>query len=248
MDDAWLTRLDKSEDSASTLLLVVPHAGAGPLAFKRWPAEFSDDVELLAVHLPGRERRIREDPAESIVAAAAAVVRALMGQGKSPHAIFGHSMGALLALEIAHQLRLLGKPASRLFVSGSRPPHLLPRDAPLSTLPTPLLIRELQRLGGLIPGTVENAELLSLVLPIIRADCAMLEKYRFDADPLPRAIVGFCGSADDGAPREDMIAWAHCTTKSFVLHEFPGGHFFVEEQRARVCEVVNTALHRDTRE
>lgn len=228
--------------TADTRLFCLPFAGAGASAFREWPAAFGDDVEIVAVQLPGREQRIRERPVIDPVAVAEVVA----GAADRPHAIFGHSMGARVAFEVVRELLRAGGPLPlALYPSGINPPHL-PTAGPfagLSKVSDEELMAGVAEGGGVPDAVLAVPELLSLFLPVLRADLAWVDDYEYtEGAPLPVPVVAFAGESDPVAPPSRMDGWHGHTEAGFTLHTLPGGHFFVIDQLPRLSALVESDL------
>ena len=142
-----------------------------------------------------------------------------------PYAFFGHSMGSLISFELVRYLRREGHDPGpvRLFVSGHRAPQLPDPDPPTHHLAEPEFIEELRRLKGTPEEVLQNAELLRLMLPLLRADFALCETYIYRPEkPLTCPITAFGGLQDDEVPRETLAAWHEQTYNSFKLRFFVG--------------------------
>jgi medium-chain acyl-[acyl-carrier-protein] hydrolase len=233
---------------APTLRLICfPHAGGGAAAYREWGASFPASVEVCAIQPPGRASRLREPPMTrltELVDAAREAVRPLLDL---PLALFGHSMGALTAFEVARLLeRNEGVSPVHLFVSGRRAPHLPTTESPVSHLPNDLFIAEMRRRYGGIPDTLlREKELMDLFLPGLRADTGALEDYRFEAgDPLRCPIDAYGGRTDGSVTEEGLAAWTDHTSDSFRMRFFPGGHFFINEARPEVQGEILEALEK----
>jgi surfactin synthase thioesterase subunit len=200
---------------------------------------------VCAVQLPGRESRLREPPVASIPGLVSALAPALSPLLDLPFAFFGHSMGAVLAAEVARALRAGGGPVpAHLIVSSRRPPHVPGPETPLHVLPDPEFVAELERRYGGIPAEVkQHADLLALLLPAIRADVRALETHRPPPrPPLPCPISAFGGSDDRLAPREQLDAWRSETSAAFRVRVFPGGHFYLDPRRGEVLADLAATL------
>jgi medium-chain acyl-[acyl-carrier-protein] hydrolase len=238
----WLTNPRPAPD-ARLRLFCVPYAGSGPSAFRTWPAALPASVEVRPVQLPGREGRFREPAHTRLVALAAALAEGLLDDLDRPFAFFGHSMGALVAFEVARQLRRRGAPApAGLVVSGRPAPQLGPRAAPLHALPDDKFVAALAARGGLPEAVRQDPELLAVVLPALRADLVACETYAYMAEPpLDCPVTAYGGLQDPQAGWSDLQAWAQQTTARFGLRMFPGGHFFLHGAQPQVL----AALARD---
>jgi medium-chain acyl-[acyl-carrier-protein] hydrolase len=208
-------------------LLCIPHAGGGASAFRGWAEALPAQVEVCPVQLPGRENRMGEpaiDRMEPLVDALAEQVR----DGGLPFAIYGHSNGALIGFELARRLRREGGHGPvHLFASGRRAPDL-PNPLPdMHHLGDDDFMRSLASLGGTPREVAEHPELMRVLLPLLRADVALNETYRFgDEAPLECGITAYGGLEDPKAGRAEMEAWRRHTSGPFALRTFPGDHFF----------------------
>lgn len=222
-------------------LLCLPHAGGGALAYRAWANGGIPGVAVTGVELPGRGSRLFEAPfrrAEPLVQALAEVVQPLTAEG--PYALFGHSMGALLAFELAHELRQRGAPAPRrLFVSGRRAPHLSPPRRGLHLLPDDELLAEVRRLDGTPQAVFAEPELVQLLLPAMRADFELCDAYACAARPPLTCPITALGGLDDPAVDPDTLdAWRQHTLAGFARQVLPGGHFYLLEAGPAVARII----------
>ncbi|MGW7098709.1 thioesterase II family protein [Streptomyces sp. NPDC054838] len=232
-------------------LVVFPHAGGGPSFYRAW-AETSDDIEVALVHYAGREQRIGEPPVSDLNAVVAEVMDALRtGFDGRPTALFGHSMGAILAYETA--LALAAEPQgertrpSALFVSARRAPATLPpsggSDAPRPRTEAELL-GALREHGGTPAVILDNPALRNLFLPALRADYQLVDVYRPlpDRPPLRTPITALWGTQDPTADAALMRPWSAETTGRFRIRAFDGGHFYLVEHRQSLLRLVGEQL------
>lgn len=239
--DRWFSHPDP-RPTADVRLFCLPHAGSGASGFRPWPAAFGPRIEVVAVQLPGREQRMREQP----VIEPARVADAIAAEADRPYAIFGHSMGGRLAFEVARELRRSGRPLPvRLYPSGTNPPHL-PTAGPfagLSKVADEELAAHLAAAGGVPQEVLAVPELFALFLPVLRADLGWVDDYAFvEEPPLPMPVVAFAGQADQVATPELMQSWDRHTEAAFALHTLPGGHFFLHEQLDRLSDLIEADL------
>jgi medium-chain acyl-[acyl-carrier-protein] hydrolase len=216
---------------ADVRLFCLPHAGGGTAAYAALARRVAEGIDIRPVRLPGRETRLREPPYRRIEPLVAAAVGALEPLLDRPFALFGHSLGALLAFELAHRLREEGGPEpAHLFVSGRRAPQVPDPEPPISQLPDERLVAELRRrYDGIPQAVVETPELLELFLPILRADCELLDTYAYAVrEPLDVPISAFTGADDRRVGPGDLAGWARHTTGAFRARALPGGHFYFQ--------------------
>ncbi|GIE99518.1 thioesterase II family protein [Paractinoplanes rishiriensis] len=214
-------------------LIGVPYAGAGAAAFHGWPAELPEWLELWAVRLPARETRIGEPPMADVHAVVAAVADALAGFDDTPYALYGHSMGALVAFELARELRRRGSPAPvRLCVSGRRAPQRADDLPGICHLPKPEFLAAVRRLNGIPEQLFDEPGLIDVLEPALRADFAVCERYRHTAEePLATGLSVFGGDRDPTTDLEQLHAWRRQAAGPFVLRTYRGDHFFVHTRR-----------------
>jgi surfactin synthase thioesterase subunit len=234
--------------AARLRLLCFPYAGSGPSVFASWPRALPSDVEVCAVQMPGRERRLSEPPITDWDEAVERIVDGLRPWTGRPCALFGHSLGAIVAFEVARHLQRQARSGLvHLFVSGCRAPHLPFGDAAIHHLADEAFVGELKRLEGTPEALFESPELLELFLPLLRADLRLAETYACrEGAPLGVPISAYAGLEDTQDTPARVAEWRAHTTSAFLAVTFSGGHFFVKEQRAAVLSQVSRELQRIT--
>jgi medium-chain acyl-[acyl-carrier-protein] hydrolase len=176
-----------------------------------------------------------------------ALAEALVPLLDKPFAIFGHSLGALAGFEFARHLRRQsGIRPVRLFVSADRAPQIPSRYRPIHALSEGDFLAELRRLNGIPEKVLEDAELMQLVIPIVRADVAAYETYVYATEPpLDCPISGFGGLQDRRVSRTDLEAWREQTSASFSLRMFPGDHFYLNTAQLPLLQALSQELRGD---
>ena len=230
---------------ASTIrLFCLPYAGGGAAVYRNWGQLAPDWLQICPIEFPGRGWRKAEPLATSLVSLAEAIAAALHPYAWAPYAIFGHSMGALLAYEVATRMDNSAKrQLCKLFVSGSRPPFVPPKRPPVSHLPNPEFIERLREMQGTPEEVLSHPELMELMLPVLRSDFAMCEQYCLQQPyRLHIPITVLAGEQDEDATETDMLPWSLLTRETFRSLRFAGTHFFVREQEAAIVQAISTEL------
>ncbi|MGJ5203355.1 thioesterase II family protein [Bradyrhizobium sp. HKCCYLR20261] len=243
--DDWLLCF-KPRAAARRRLVCFGPAGGGASFFRRWPDLVPPDVEVLAVQLPGRETRLAEPPEHDIVGPALAVGRSLMTRKTLPTVLFGHSMGALLALETARGLRQAHFACDLgLVVSGRESPDLAMQDSGFMALDDDAFLAAIdRRYGGIPPAVMEIAELRELIAPVLRADFAAVIGYRDRAaDPLDIEVTVMRGRDDPQTADERIAGWGRVSVRPVRRRDFPGGHFYLSDRpEAVLAEVLSASF------
>jgi medium-chain acyl-[acyl-carrier-protein] hydrolase len=214
-------------------LFCFPFGGGGSLAFRPWVGTFPPTVELDAVQLPGRESRFSEPALTSWPPLVNALADAIAPFLDLPFAFYGHSLGTLVAFELALELRRRRmRLPFHLLVSGRNAPNRAPsRRRPLD-LSDDEFVAELRALDGTPEEVFAHPELLEILLPILRADFRLNATYTHgDEPPLDLPVTAYGGRHDAEAAEQDLAAWSEVTTGPFQLRMMPGGHFFVNTHR-----------------
>ncbi|MCP3101722.1 alpha/beta fold hydrolase [Myxococcus sp. K15C18031901] len=227
-------------------LFCVPFAGGTVAAFNGWSALLPPGVELCAVQLPGRERRLMEKPFDDLTALVDTLLPLMEPLLDRPFALFGYSMGARINLELARRLQARGgRQPVGLFMAASISPHV--RDSePIHHLPHDAFVAELRRYDGTPEEVLRHKELLELVVPTLRADFA-LAWWESGQQPIPvDAPISVMGATHDGhVPTEKLTSWRSQTrSNDFQVRTFPGGHFFLRQQQAALLSAIAADLTR----
>ncbi len=228
-------------------LICFAHAGAGAAAFQSWSAALPAQVEVCALRLPGRERLIGETPFQQLAPLIDWAVEILTPLLARPFVLFGHSLGALIAFEFARELRHRKLPAPQgLLVSGHGAPQLPRRETPLAELSDTEFMTRVEALEGTrLTEAFAHPELRALILPVLRADFAILENYAYTAEaPFEFPVRAYGGADDPLVSAEDLALWVEQTRGSFSRHVFPGHHFYLQAQREVLLHEISHVCRR----
>lgn len=229
---------------SSLRLYCLPYAGSSASVYVRWKRRLPAWIEVVPVELPGRGRRLGE-PLETTVQGVLdrteRDVRPVPGQA---FAVFGHSLGAILAFELGHRLESAGFAPAVVFVSGTRAPGCRDLERYASAQSDAELRAELERLGGTPASVLADPELMELALPVLRADFRVAGSYCRVGEPQRRlrAPLVAIGGASDETTRDMLAAWRDHTESEFAMHVLPGGHFFIHTSESELLTLVEQRL------
>lgn len=231
-------------------LYCFPYAGGGTAIYRGWQNLCTlEGLQISSIRLPGREARMREAIPKTIHQLAQDFVEAFAGEQealKLPFAFYGHSMGAMIAFEVARELRRrnLPMPAS-LFVAAYTPPQMeRPLSAISDIMDNDLFLEELEtRYNGVPTALKQSADLRALFVPILRADFIMLDHYVYQPETrLNLPIDIFVGEQDQHATYPRLMGWKDQTSQASELHLIEGGHFFINENPQPVMRILENKL------
>lgn len=238
----WLRRFHLSTADAPRLLCF-PFAGGAASYYFPLSRALSPGVEVLVVQYPGRQDRLDEPCVESLKTVADGIGDELTERAltERPLTLFGHSMGALTAFEVAVRLQERGATPRSLIASGSRAPSTRHQGSASST--DAELIDSLRNLNGTEEKLLGNQEFLSLALPVLRGDYRAVAEYHRTSDTqLSCPVTVLSGDRDPLVTASGARAWARHTSSAFRQHIFPGGHFFLDDHVEAVREVIRRHL------
>jgi medium-chain acyl-[acyl-carrier-protein] hydrolase len=232
--------------SARCRLFCLPHSGSGASQFSSWKNFLAPTLDICPIQLPGRENRFREAPFTQIRPIAENLANAIEPYLDRPYILYGFSLGALIAFELARQLRRQKvDPPVSLFALARPAPHLPQTKHPLHQLPDDIFVTELtHRYNGMSPLILQDRELMQLLLPALRADFAALETYVYqDEEPLACPIRAFGGNLDTTATEDELRPWQLHTHASFELKVFQGDHFFIRNNQQALLRSISAQLN-----
>lgn len=239
---AWF-RAYAPRPHARTRLICLPHAGGGASAYRPWAARLPESVELLAVQYPGHEDRLAEVRIDEMDALVGAFVEALPEVVDRPYVLLGHSMGGSIAHESALELERRAWPLPRWLVVSGRPAPPDHRDRGHHLLGEDEFVEQLRLLGGSGDEALDHPEIRRLLLPVVRDDYRLIERYRPTGTRLSRTNVLACaGDADPNVDRSALQRWGEETSARFELRVYPGGHFYLQERQEVLDDIVRVTV------
>ncbi|MCX5138304.1 MULTISPECIES: thioesterase II family protein [unclassified Streptomyces] len=237
----------QQEDPEQATLLCVPFAGAGPSFFHPWRELSAGRWRVTSVELPGRERRILDTPYRNVVEAAKGSIDDIvadLGEGTST-VLFGHSLGAVLAYELAHLLTHRGVHVERLVVSGSPGPWTQ-RERRATGLPDEEFLARVEEFAGFRHEALDHPEMRELILPVLQADCEMHENYVPSTDtPLAVPVCSLRGAWDGLVTAAEARQWQDATTAGFTYAEFPGDHMYLVDHGRDILDTITAQSAQD---
>jgi medium-chain acyl-[acyl-carrier-protein] hydrolase len=243
---AWTVPCGRTAGEPIARLLCFPYAGAGASVFRSWRLPPAMRTDVWAVQAPGRENRRAESPNLSLDALVTACVQHLSPLLDRPFALFGHSLGALVAFEFARSLRRAGGPQpTHLFVSSFRAPHLPRSREPVSALRGERFLERMYDMIGPSRMVLRDPELMLAAAPLVRAECAMGEHYEFRPEPpLVVPVTSFTAIDDNEVDVDEAAAWRKHTDQRFDMRTFSGGHLYVRDRANLVIAEIGRAMTR----
>lgn len=225
-------------------LFCFPYAGGSAVIFHKWAANLPDSIEVCPIYLPGRGHRSKEKAFTDIDRLVEATAESILPSLAKPFVFFGHSMGALICFELARYLHKNHQPEPlHIFVSGRSAPQLQTHERITYNLPDDEFISELRRLDGTPPEVLEHSELLAIMIPILRADFELTQRYDYKPEPpLDCSISALGGLEDYDVTKTQLESWHEQTTSRFALHLFPGNHFFLNTAQPFLLPLISREL------
>lgn len=239
----WVSPADFQKRPAIRLFCF-PYAGGSESVFRDWQRHLPGFIEVCAVRLPGRGVRIKEPAFTVLDDLVQAAALGLVKHINRPFAVFGHSMGAIIAFELARQLRReYGLEPVHLFVSGRCSPQTVRQDH-AGDLPDSEFIDLLKMINGTTTEALGDPELMQLMLPVLRADFALgrSHTHRLEA-PLASPITVFGGLEDPTITRACLEGWREHTRSEFRIRMLPGSHFFLNTEQPLLLMAIARELH-----
>ena len=243
--DGWIVAL-RPRARAAARLFCFPYAGGHAQLFRTWARVLPDNIDVCAIQLPGRMERIREPPLSRMSEIISGLAPRLVGAFDLPVVFFGHSLGALISFEVARWLQThRSLVPAHLVVSGRRAPHMPAESIDPCIGQDDRLLEELRALRGTPAEALNDAELMGVLLPMIRADFAVAASYRHVAGPtLSCPLTAFGGNSDPETHGERLTQWSAQTSGNFRTRVYQGDHWFLHTDERRVIEDVGGTVSR----
>jgi medium-chain acyl-[acyl-carrier-protein] hydrolase len=243
--DLWFSPAAPAARAADVArLFCFPFAGGSAAAFLPWQGSLGPRVQLRVALLPGRGNRLFETPLRDLDELVAQLARSVADLADRPFAVFGHSLGALVAFEVTRALRRQGSPGpSSLWVAGAEAPQTRLVRRRLHELADDELVEALREYNGTPPELLEDRDMMRLLMPGLRADFALDECYAYRPEPpLDLPIHVLLGDHDPHVDPERAAGWALESTRPLRRHDYDGDHFFVHGHRDPIAALLQAGL------
>jgi medium-chain acyl-[acyl-carrier-protein] hydrolase len=233
-----------AHDQVDLKMFCFPYAGGSAVVFKKWTDFLPSTLQVIPVELPGRGARLQERPFLSLPALVEELAGVIGPLLDKPFVFYGHSMGAIIAFELARSLRRqYDREPQALFVGGRRAPQTPNNDPVTYHLPKEEFVEELMKLDGTPREVIEHEELMEMMIPLLRADFQLTQTYEYTADtPLRCPINVYGGLEDHHVPRDLLSPWKEQTRSNFALHMLPGDHFFLRSSQDLLLRLLAREL------
>ncbi|HEX6519052.1 MAG TPA: alpha/beta fold hydrolase [Streptosporangiaceae bacterium] len=219
------------------------HAGGGPALFRHWRNALAPEAMVRPVLLPGRDSRLNEKPFRRMADLIGPLCEALEPQLTQSYALFGHSMGAVVAYEVARRFSTEARTGPACLLVSGRAPGRMRGRRQVHDLPDDEFLAEVTRLNGMPPEVLDEPDLIDMLLPVLRADYQLAETYR----PLPGGqlrcpVTAYLSTSDPEVDEQEMLRWKEVTTGEFAMRVFRGDHFYLKGDRPDVLNAVREDL------
>lgn len=231
--------------NATMRLVCFPYAGGSAAYYQSWVKRLPEFVELVIVQPPGRASRLLEPAISTMPEMMKALLPFERELTEKPYVLLGHSLGSRIAFQFAIEvIQSGGTPPLHFIASGSRAPHTPKLSERICDLPDDVFLEKIEAMNGTPVEVMQNKELMSLLLPMLKADFTIADNYIAAKEALPCSITAFSGDSDTQVTKEQLISWSDLTTRDFNYAYFDGGHFFINTDYKNVTNLVSEILEK----
>ncbi|MDJ1175525.1 beta-ketoacyl synthase N-terminal-like domain-containing protein, partial [Roseofilum capinflatum] len=242
-DTPWIAYHQPKPDALVRLFCFHPWGSSASL-FKDWSAELPSQIEVLPIQLPGRQQRMHEKALTDFTHLLQGLGEVFPPYFDKPFAFFGHSMGAIIAFELAHFLNQKHQiQPIHLFLGGAKPPSDMSYLDHLASLSEKEKLDYFTRVAE-IPETIYNEpSIFNELLKVFKADIQLIQSYQLsDKDPLSCPIYSLSGIDDPVVTESELSQWSSCTTDLFQMQRLPGKHMFFQQSQNSILGIIKEQL------
>lgn len=240
-------QFERESENSQAKLFCFHYAGGSPFAYVTWSKYISENVDVYPMMLAGRNLRADEKFSDTLENAASEFAEMIAKSGGKRIFLTGHSMGGMIAYYTAYLLRIrYNMPVEKVFITASLPnlgQPLLEEFGSIHDMNDETFCNMLMEFGAIDERILKIQEFRIQFVPIIRADFAIIEKYK--PDPLKKLDVPlavYFGSEDRIVRKDNIILWRDYTSGEVIVKECSGGHFFINNCAEEICSDINRCI------
>lgn len=217
----------------------IPFAGGSGLSFEALRRAVGDYMPVIGVTYNGRYQK-NVTPAPGTVEAMANEVIALIdNQAAREVIVFGYSLGAIVAYEVARRKHEFGTRLISLVVAACRAPHLFNCAQVTLDESEEVFVQTVSRFGAIPDFMLKHSAAKARMLPSLIKDFHAAAKYRhIPGEPLDVPMMVLGGKEDPFAPIQDVIAWKEHSHNFVRLEFFEGSHFFLTQHIPAITQLI----------
>ncbi|WP_218011789.1 thioesterase II family protein [Bacillus cereus] len=226
-------------------LFCLPYAGGSERIYANWQKYLDSSIELHAIELSGRGKRFNEPLYSSLDEAIEDIYSQIKPYLYKPFIFFGHSMGSLLAYELAYKVKQLnGVNPLHIFLSGGKTPQGYSNEnKEIHLFPDEKFKNEIKQMGGTPQEILDNPELLDIFIPILKSDFKIIENYIFSNNNFKfDCNITVLHGREDDILEEEILRWKLYTKNNCNIVPFEGGHFFINEFAESIVKLINQEI------
>lgn len=234
--EKWVFHV-KPLENVQYRLFCLPYAGAGASLFSTWKNLREFGIEVCPIQLPGRENRFNEPSRNNIKSLVSDICTVIADYLDKPFAIFGHSLGGIIAYELTLEVYRRYQKKPNFVVLSASSIFTRKKDYIVSQLSDEKLMDYLKFIGG-TPEILLTSRYFEKYSQVIRSDYKLLENYRFQLQKLPCKLVALASSQDKLVLLEDIEKMKYFASE-FSMISVEGTHFFINQLTDEIQQIIS---------